>query len=238
MNLQENCELVLSYTRYMTLPLLLIEPQNVLIIGVGGGSSVRFLHHYFPYTIIDGVDNSTEVLQIAHDYFALPSHANINMHCMLGEVFLAQTQKSFDLIQIDAFDQNGMAASIYNSTFFSLCGTSLTEDGLLCCNIWGNNQEHLDSTKKALENIFPCTIYIPVPNRGNIIAISSRKSIDWNRFHPRHSALARKNNQLNQDFLSMVKVARQANLTLWSQFLSTLKDIYTDLSQEKTRADI
>lgn len=234
MNLQDKSELCLSYTQYMTLPLLLIKPQDVLIIGVGGGSNIRFLHHHFPDAKIVGVDTSAEVLKIAHTYFGLPSHPHVNMHCIPGEEFLTQTEQAFNLIQLDAFDKKGMVASIYNSNFFFLCTKLLTDDGLLCCNIWGNDQEHLDLTKEMLENVFPFTIYIPVPRRGNIIAISSRKPIDWSRFQPRQSSLPGLTSQPNLDFRTMVKVARRANLPRWKRLLYSLQDAYLSLFQAKS----
>ena len=233
MNNIDHASLCLSYTMFMAFPLLLQTPDDILIIGVGGGSNIRFLHQYFPQATIDGVDCAEEVLEICTTFFAMPAAPHICLHCAKGDEFLQETKKKYSLIQLDAFDQQGMSVAAYSEHFFSLCSSSLTDVGLLSCNLWSNNRQHLQQTKEAIEKFFPFTIYIPIPERGNIIAVASKTEIDWQQLHPRNSRVVSLTDRMGIDFVEQVKIARRANLPIWRNMGQSLKMMYkTKLSND------
>ena len=227
MNNSDHASLCLSYTMFMTFPLLLQDPDDILIIGVGGGSTIRFLHQYFPQATIDGVDCVDEVLEICTTFFSMPTAPHVRLHSAKGDEFLLATEKKYSLIQLDAFDQQGMSASAYNEHFFSLSASALTDVGLLTCNIWSNNRLHLKQTKEAIEKFFPYTIYIPIPERGNIIAVASKNQIDWQQLHPRNSRVLSLGAQMGIDFVEQVKIARRANLPIWKNMSQSVKRFIT-----------
>ena len=166
--------LVLSYTHFMMAPLLFDNsPQRALIVGIGAGSMLRFLHHHFPECAIDAIDNSSEVIELAQKFFLLPKSSNIRIFCNDGfDFLLSRQQERYDLILVDAFDQAGMSPSIYCSEFFDLCRERLVETGLVSLNLWSGNPDRLESVKTALTSIFPSVIKLPVPNRGNVICLA------------------------------------------------------------------
>ena len=65
--------LQLAYTRWMTTALLLPpQPQNLLVIGLGGAALPHFLLHLFPEASLTIVEKERLVIDIAHGYFRLP----------------------------------------------------------------------------------------------------------------------------------------------------------------------
>ena len=57
MSLSRPQDLVLSYTGYMVLPLLMNKSlHRIMVIGIGSGSFVRFFQHHFKDCVIDAVD--------------------------------------------------------------------------------------------------------------------------------------------------------------------------------------
>jgi len=217
-------QLVLPYTRYMTLALLInSSPLNILVVGVGSGSFIRFFHHHFSGCHIDAVDYSPEVIQVARDYFQLPDNERISMHCADGQSFLQHNCDTlYDLVLVDAFDDQGMAPTVYSDFFFSLCARSLRPDGLLSCNLWSDDRRRLQEIKDSLADHFDSCLYLPVPDRGNIIAIALPFATPWQRICLKKKQLALLSRQYDIDFHRIVQIAKQNNLSLSKRISSWL----------------
>ena len=178
--------LVLPYTRYMMLSLMFLpNPKRILLIGLGAGSLVRYLNTMLPECSIDAVDHSQEVIDLARGYFKLPENDKITIHCQDGVAFLSNRNdaKPYDIILLDAFDELGIADVIYNRNFFTICRNHLTENGILCSNLWSGASSELTRVTSELEECFTTTLTCPVPNRGNVISYSFNQTIVLNSFN-------------------------------------------------------
>jgi spermidine synthase len=224
MSLANPHELVLSYTRYMVLALLInTQPKNILIVGIGSGSFVRFFHHHFPKSQIDAVDYSSHVINAARGYFQLPENHQISIYCADGRSFLQDNRgKQYDLILIDAFDDQGMAPTVYSDLFFNLCSIFLAPDGIVSCNLWSDNKVRLKEIKTILATYFKSCLYLPVPDRGNIIAMAMPFDVPWPRICLKEKEVASLSEQFNLDFRELIQVAKQNNLSLPKKITSWL----------------
>lgn len=214
--------LCLSYTEYMILPLLFekeICPQHILIIGVGGGSFVRFFQKHYSSAKIVGVEYSQQILDIAQQHFLVTENPTTTIVCDCGRTYLENCTDKFDLILVDAFDHRGMADSIYSSEFFTLCANHLTKDGVVSCNTWSGDSQLSEHLFEIFQDNFDDSIHCPVPERGNIILLGFKQQVPWGRLHPRNPFLLEKERQLEIDFTKMVTVARRANIPLWKRLL-------------------
>jgi len=216
MSLSSPHELVLSYTQYMLLALLIHPtPRNILIIGVGSGSFVRFFHHHFPHCHIDAVDYSQHIINAARGYFYLPENSRITVHCRDGYQFLKSRKKSpYDLILVDAFNDRGMAPTIYSDQFFRLCADNLTRTGTVSCNVWSSDSTLLQEIRTLLATHFTSQLSLPVPERGNIITLSLHKQIPWSKICLKEKELKKRSRQFSLNFKKMVSVAKKNNMTL------------------------
>lgn len=206
--------LVLSYTKFMMATLLFMNPPHrVLMIGVGAGSLIRFIHHHFPLCTIDGVDFSSHILKLAQGYFNLPSSNTIKLHCGDGHEFLAQVEgQAYDLILIDAFDQNGMAPSIYCAEFFKHCFNHLGERGIVSLNLWSGDENKMDQVKTDLKRYFNSCLTLPVPDRGNVICIAGRDQKLKAVMEQDYTELSRMSAEFNINFKEIVRVFIKQNL--------------------------
>lgn len=223
MSFQEPQDLVLSYTRYMLLGLLITpNPRNILMIGLGSGSFVRFFNHYYPDSRIDGVECSQHVIDIAKGYFHLPEEENIHITCADGNEFISHslTDKKYDLILVDAFDAQGMAPTIYTESFFDSAGKLLTEEGSISFNLWSSDKKLFAGIKKSLAATFHSCLLLPVPDRGNVIAVAMNQEVPWNKIDPGQKELGVISARLQFDFRQLVRVAKQNNGALKARLRS------------------
>ncbi len=225
MSLSSPYKLVLSYTQYMLLALLVHpEPENILIIGVGSGSFIRFFHHHFPLCHIDAVDYSQHVINTARGYFHLPENSKIKIHCEDGYQFLKNHKKiPYDLILIDAFNHQGMAPTIYSNQFFRLCADNLTKNGVVSCNIWSSDSTLLQKTRTILATHFTSQLFLPVPERGNKITLSLPGRIPWSNICLGKKELQKRSQQFGLNFKEIVSIARKNNMTLTRKIISFLR---------------
>ncbi|MDK9706758.1 MAG: fused MFS/spermidine synthase [Desulforhopalus sp.] len=226
MSLSSPQTLILPYTQYMAASLLLQpDPRDILIVGIGAGSLVRFYSHHFPGCYIDGVDSSPHILALAQGYFRLRESEQIVLHCQDGLEFLQDTvNKSYDLILVDAFDDQGMAPTIYSAQFFAACSARLKNGGVMSCNLWSSDAPRYRDIKALIAGHFADALYLPVPQRGNIVALAMTGPIPWR-------LLARKDKDLNKlasryqiDFKEVAGVARANNLSLSQRLLAFWRD--------------
>ncbi|SHO47892.1 spermine/spermidine synthase domain-containing protein [Desulfopila aestuarii] len=209
--------LLLPYTHYMMFSLLLARKiERVLLIGLGAGSLVRFLHHHFPTCVIDAVDNSERIIKLAKGYFQLPTSHAIRVHCLDGNRFfeVAEPEIEYDMILLDAFDETGMATHIYAEPFIRSCATFLASGGLLISNLWSGGTRPAQDFDAELAPILPGGLLLPVPERGNVISIRSHHQPDWRRICRGKEQLLQLEKHYHIDFPQMVKVAMRHNLSI------------------------
>jgi len=209
--------LQLSYTRYMLLGLPALESvRHILIIGIGAGSLIHYCHHHYPESIIDAVDYSPRIIALARQYFMLPENDRVLIHCEDGLSFLEgrAADRDYDLILVDAFDHQGMAANIYSPPFFERCSTVLTDDGMLSCNLWSGDDQILATIRQGIAACLGGQIYVPVPDRGNAVILAFRQPVPWSRLTRSRGEWLEMEARFDLDFRTMLKVARQQSRSL------------------------
>lgn len=215
--------LQLSYTRYMLLGLPALESvQHILIIGIGAGSLIHYCHHHYPESIIDAVDNSPRIIALARQYFMLPENDRVRIHCEDGLSFLEgrAADRDYDLILVDAFDHQGMAANIYSPPFFERCSTVLADDGMLSCNLWSGDDQILATIRQGIAACLDGQIYVPVPDRGNAVILAFRQPVPWSRLSRSREEWLEMEARFDLDFRTMLKVARQQSRSLLHRLFS------------------
>ncbi len=218
-------KLALSYTRYMMASLLIDDaPERILVVGVGAGSLVRFLYHYFPEARIDGIDYSDAVLNLARSHFHVPDSPRVTIHCGDGHRFLeARTDEhNYDLILIDAFDTSGMSQQIYSSDFFELCLDHLGIGGIVSLNLWSGDQARMEQVALEIATHFDSILELPVPNRGNVICLAGRGSMLSAIVELESGEIAELQERFDINFREVARVCRKNNLSFFQRLSSYL----------------
>lgn len=217
MSLSDPVRLVLSYTQIMAFSLLLTRKlERLLVIGVGAGSLVRFFHHHFPECRIDAVDISERVLDLARGWFGLPENGRVKIYCEDGAKFLENSKNiSYDLILLDAYDGQGMSPSIYTPQFLYNTSCILSDSGLVTANIWTGDTDYFAAIKTDYATTFDEQLFLPVPDRGNIVVTAMNDLVPWSLLDRYSSkSLTALGKRYRIDFKQIAKLARQNNLSL------------------------
>ena len=214
MSLSRPHTLALSYTRYMMASLLFNEaPEKILLIGVGAGSLLRYIHHYLPKSLVDGIDYSEHIFNLAKGYFRLPDSRRISLYCSDGREYLSDLDdERYDLILVDAFDHSGMSPSIYCLDFFNLCRTHLNKYGMVSLNLWSGDSQKMRDVKSDLGNCFESVMDMPVPNRGNVVSLASMEPKLYTIMEKDYSELTRLSREFDINFREIVKICVKNNL--------------------------
>ena len=167
--------LYLPYTRHMVATLLFHNtPQRILMIGLGGASLAKFFLHYFPHCFLDVVDFNPEMAHIARHYFFLPTDPRLTLYNTDGKTFVTNRQNRqqtpYDIILVDAYDQQGMSRSIYAKEFILHTHKLLSPSGIISINT-NRTQTTLHQTLLAtIRDTFPGQAFrLPVKTSNNEI---------------------------------------------------------------------
>lgn len=148
-------QLAFEYTRAMTAVLLAWQPapKRVLLIGVGGGSVPMALRRLRPDMHIDAVDIDPVVLKAAQRWFGLRADAAMHLHAADGLVFVERARSSglrYDAVLLDAFDAEGIPASLFSDAFLRSLRALLTADGVFVANTFATAPSAERETMAAL----------------------------------------------------------------------------------------
>lgn len=185
MRVKDPIELVLAYSRCMMAFLLWQEhTRHVLLIGLGGGSIAKWIHHRLPDTRQTCVEIHPEVIAMARSMFCLPlDDDRLSVIAADGVRVLAeQKNHSLDVIMMDAYSATGIAPALATEAFFADCRDRLASNGILTVNLWGSDKrfaEYVERIRLAFDNRILC---LPARQRGNVVVLgfaSQPEKMDW-----------------------------------------------------------
>ncbi|MFK4752422.1 spermidine synthase [Oceanobacter antarcticus] len=148
-----------EYSRAMLASLLLFAepPQQISLLGLGGGLLTSAIHRLLPDAQINVVELRAAVLQVARQYFALPRNDHLNVNIADAGVWLAQAPaNAVDWLLSDLFLADGLDQQQLQENFLDHCHQHLAPGGWLVLNLW---REHRDQAiwLWKLKQRFPIT---------------------------------------------------------------------------------
>lgn len=184
MSLRTPHTLELTYTQAMMACLIINpDPKRILVIGLGGGSVVKFLLYHFPDCYIEVIEYRQDVIDTAQTYFNVPKNdPRLTIHQGDGYLFVQQSyfqdEAQYDLLLVDAYDHVGMVASVGGQDFFDACAGLLSPIGVMSINLWGSAHYLFNQTMTRIKHSFDGrTMMLPVENKGNVIGLATMQTI-------------------------------------------------------------
>ena len=196
MNLDDPSELMLSYTRAMMGGLLFVaQPDNILHIGLGGGSMLRFCHHRLPETDNTVVELHPQVIAVARSMFQVPEDSD-RLRIIAGDgiEFMATTEAQYSMILVDAFDGFEIVQDTVSEPFLHDCQQALKAGGALVLNLWGSDPRFARQLAVVQQVFDGWAFALPASTHGNIAVIAlklpvSQTTLRWDTLTERAQTL-------------------------------------------------
>jgi spermidine synthase len=117
--------------------------QEILILGVAGGSVIQTLKKEFKFVNkITGVEIDPVVLDLANQYFGLNTLNNVDLITYDAFEFVLRTKKKYDLIIIDIFFDTKMPEFLFEKHFIFRISQILQLKGFVIFNTMILTKEH------------------------------------------------------------------------------------------------
>jgi len=139
MRIDDPNALVNEYTRKMMGFLLFCpEPRRVLMLGLGGGSLVKFCNRHLPSTHVTAVEIDANVIAL-RDHFKIPPDGtdlrNVHGDGARFVADLVDDEELPDVMLVDAYDRNGISPSIAEYEFLEHSRRILGGGGVFVMNL-------------------------------------------------------------------------------------------------------
>lgn len=184
--------LTLPYTRaIMCFVLFQPAPRDVLIVGLGGGSLVKFCLRYLPNTRITVLEIDAQVIAL-RDSFAIPPdserlrvvHADAAQH-------MATLEAQIDVLITDGFDAHGQPPGLASADYYSACRRAMRPAGVMVVNLHSLEPDYAGITQR-LRMAFDgkvCRFKAIAPHNHILFAVAAADG--WTRAHLLQRVLAR-----------------------------------------------
>ncbi|HTH40818.1 MAG TPA: fused MFS/spermidine synthase [Rhodocyclaceae bacterium] len=216
MRLDEPNALDLRYTQKMMSFLLFNpRPRRIVLIGLGGGSLVKFCYHRLPSTHMTAVELSPDVIALREAFLVPPDDERLAVLEADGALFLEQVEKGVDTLLVDAFDRIGFAPSLANREFFERAHAKLSGSGVLVINLAGEKETYAGLIGEAMAVFDDQVIVVPVREDDNHLLLAFKEpgfEPNWRRLQAQAKVLRSKYGLDFPDFVE--KLERSARLEL------------------------
>ena len=117
---------------------------------MGSGTYSTQLSRYFDNVSLEGVEIDEKITELARKYFYLPDEVKVTTYD--GRAFLAGSDKKYDVIMVDAYQDITIPFQMSSKEFFTSVKEHLSDNGVMVVNMnmrgsgEGNINEYLSDT--------------------------------------------------------------------------------------------
>jgi spermidine synthase len=146
-------------------------PERIAILGNAAGTIARAYGHYFPETVIDGVEIDSKLTEIGLRYFDMGSNDNLVVHHEDARPWLRDADDLYDLIVVDAYRQPYIPFYLVTEEFFELAREHLAPGGIVVVNV-GHPEDSTDFEEvlgRTMAEVFPTVLRDPAEQTNTLL---------------------------------------------------------------------
>ena len=162
----------LYYDYAMAAPLMVPDKNpdsmEMLILGMGTGTYATQCRKYFGDMNIEGVEIDEKITKLSRKYFALPDDINVTTYD--GRAFLNASDRKYDVIMVDAYQDITIPFQMSSVEFFRLVKSHLNENGVMVVNMNMRGNDHGDINQylaDTISSVFGNVYTVEVDNSTN-----------------------------------------------------------------------
>ena len=155
--------------------------ENVLMLGLGGGSAQRLFHHFQPGLDILTVELDPAVVNVAEEYFFYDRDV-LPVQVSDARMYLRRVQDKWDLIVQDTYSSNfyGTFIPFHLATleYFTLVKERLTDGGVFAINVigtiyGGESNRVITSVYRTMHEVFPQIYLFAAKDSQNVVIVAT-----------------------------------------------------------------
>lgn len=149
--------------------------ENALLIGLAGGTVSKQITAGYGPVPIDGVELDPVIVDVGRKYFAM-TEPNLNVIVADGRYVLRTTEKTYDLIGVDAYRQPYIPFQLTTQEFFQEVADALTDEGVAVMNVGRTDTDYrlVDVISSTMKSVFPNVYVIDTARYDNSIVIATK----------------------------------------------------------------
>ena len=156
MEIADPFALDLEYTRTMMGFLLLQpDPEQIVMIGLGGGSLAKFCHRNLRGARIEVAEVNPHVIALRGQFHVPPDDERLRVVRDDGARYVRRRASPCDVLLVDGFDSDGQPAALCSQRFYDDARSLLAPDGLMVVNLhFGHAQymRHLRRIRRSFDD--------------------------------------------------------------------------------------
>jgi spermidine synthase len=169
-NPNDELDLPVTYTQSMTAGLAYASGlDDAAIIGLGGGRTAWYHHKSVPGLHMTAVELDPEVIRLAGQYFKVRPEANFDIVNEDGRVYLAHSDKRFDILLVDAYRGPFVPFHLLTTEFYRLIAEHLKPGGVVVQNVEPTTML-FDSAVATISRAFAHVVFLR--GGGNIVVLA------------------------------------------------------------------
>jgi spermidine synthase len=171
-------DLELAYTQYMMGFLLFHRtPQDILMIGLGGGSLAKFVYHRLPLTRTVVIEINPRVVALARSYFFVPDDEDrFQVRITEGSEYVGSCSCAADVVMVDGFDDGCQVRALCTGDFYDAARATLKRNGVLVVNLLSSDKGFHDYMSRIHTSFNGSVASVAVDPRGNVIVFAFKHS--------------------------------------------------------------
>jgi spermidine synthase len=210
----------LDYTRTM-MGFLLFSPQpdDLAMIGLGGGSMAKFCHRFLPAARIKVIEINPHVIALREQFCVPQDDARFKVRRGDGADFVRFPPYRLDVLLVDGFDYDGQPPALCSQRFYDNCFKALQPNGLLVINLHAAHADFALHVARIRRSFGAEVVLVPEADGNNTIVFACKGSLaarfePANACHPAHLDTAARA-ELMPAFLAVAQALKSdASLTL------------------------
>ncbi|HTD73873.1 MAG TPA: fused MFS/spermidine synthase [Steroidobacteraceae bacterium] len=184
MRIDDPYALVNEYTRKM-MGFLAFQPnpKQILVIGLGGGSLVKYCHRHLPTTRIIAVEIDPDVLALRSQFLVPPDDHHLTVIQADGADHVARMAdrgEQINAILVDAYDHAGIATSVVERSFVENTKRILGTNGVFVMNLVADDADakrHVETVRQ----VFGSAVVVAMQRGGNLVVFAGQALHDPRR---------------------------------------------------------
>ena len=160
------------------------RPERALVVGLGGGSLVKYCYRYLPATHVTAIEIDADVLALRSEFFIPSDGERLKIIQADGADHVSQVAaqgERTDAMLVDAFDHTGIAGAVVKRSFVENAKRILGAHGVFVMNLVGaiaDCKHHVATIRLVFGE---SVIVIPTQRGSSWLVFASQSLLDPQR---------------------------------------------------------